>query len=360
MAGEDTKQLEAKCFCGAVHFTLTVALSDLPLPVYICHCSQCRYRSGTLCIFHAPIRTVKPVEFISPSAKENITTYRSPGREAKLDAWQFCSTCGCHVGRESPVGNETWIVSTSMFADHGPDNFYFKQSIYGKSAKDGGLAAMLTHIGGRGLETWDPPDDREDAKIVEAEPEHDNQGAERLRAQCYCGGVSFTLGRPTEEHINNKFHSNYVSPLDKTKWRASVDVCNDCRIVNGTHVASWAFVPLDSCQPPMGKDLKIGTAKTYSSSPGVLRSFCGTCGATVFFSCQERTPTEETMVVDISTGIFRAPEGSMASNWLTWRTRLGNIEYGKPYAPDFFEALEAGMKRWTVERQGGVAEFGIP
>lgn len=244
------------------------------------------------------------------------------------------------------------MVSSSIFLDHGPDNFRMQKHIYSKSSKDLGIACMLSHVGGRRLDDRNPPNDQADARLVEEEAEFGGNGAQRLRAKCHCGGVSFTISRPTEDHVNDEFHKKYISPVDKTKWVATLDVCDDCRLINGTHVVGWTFLPLAICDPPINRDLKIGTTKTYSSSPGVVRSFCGTCGATVFFSCESREPSEAKKVVDLATGILRAPEGSMAAKWLTWRTRVAFLETGKRYDAEFGEALEEGMRKWTAERQG--------
>jgi hypothetical protein len=57
-------------------------------------------------------------------------------------------------------------------------------------------------------------------------------------------------------------------------------------------------------------------------------------------------------VVDLATGILRAPEGPMAEEWLTWRTRVAWLPSGKKYDGEFAQALEEGMKEWTVKRYG--------
>lgn len=344
----DTKTLEARCRCRAVHFTVTLPLSALPLPIHLCHCSMCRYRSGAPCVFHTHIDKQWPVEFIAPSVEENITQYDIPGAKS---LWHFCSTCGCHVGSRLRTDG-SWVISTSIFSDHGTENFMIRKHIHSKSTKDGGLAACMENSlsgqrsGAQGEETiedWNP--DNEVAKVIE--PETDNKGQERLRAQCHCGGVSFTIGRPTAEHLTDSFHQRYVSPLDKSKWLATYDVCNDCRLVDGTHVVGWTFVPVSSIDLPIKRDLAVGTSKTYASSPGVLRSFCGTCGATIFFSCEERRPTEDTQVLDVATGILRAPEGVMATEWLTWRPRVAHAHSGKSYDQNFWLALTEGMNSWA-------------
>ncbi|KAM0808293.1 putative Mss4-like protein [Seiridium cardinale] len=100
---------------------------------------------------------------------------------------------------------------------------------------------------------------------------------------------------------------------------------DSCRLTSGAHVISWTFIPLDRCEPKIERDdLLIGTMKTFESLPGVLISFCGVCGADVFYSCQERTN-----IVDVAVDILRAPEGVRAENWPVWRAgHLGWVKDG--------------------------------
>lgn len=344
-----TKTLSAKCFCGAVHFTVDIPTPQLPLAVRLCHCSLCRYVTGAPFIVHTTLPGgVKP-QFIAPSSDYNITNYAPAGSSCTLG---FCSTCGCHINARDPVDSNFYVVSSSIFSEQRPDCFQIKLHAFSKSAKDDGLSPMLTRIGDREMRVWNPPDNDPRAKIVEAEVEVGEDGQGRLRAQCHCGGVSFTIKRPSQEVIGDEWLSQFVSPLDESKWRASLDICDDCRLVTGTHVIGWTFVPLQCFEPAIKVDLKIGTAKTYVSSAGVLRSFCGTCGATVFYSHEDRQRGDGRQVVNLATGIIRAPEGSMAQNWLTWRSRIGWTESGKRFDKEFIEALEEGMTRWAVDTYG--------
>lgn len=353
----DTRTLEAKCFCGSVHFTVDVPVSQLPLPVHLCHCSHCRYRSGAPCVFHTTIPKDAVRSFVPPSTEGNMTAYDF---EEAVSSWMFCSTCGCHI---TSIAYDTgaWVVATSIFVDHGPQNFHIKKHIFSESAKDGGLAAMLSNVDGRQLEDWNPPHDDPSAKIVEATPEFDPEdGQQRLRAQCHCGGVSFTIGRPSSEATNNPSLKPYVSPIDKSKWFATIDACSDCRLVNGAHLVGWTFVPRSSCSPSIKRDLRIGTAKTYSTSPGVLRSFCGKCGATIFYTHEDRCLSEEEQVVDLASGILRAPEGSMAESWLTWRTKIAWLDSGKAFDKGTTDALDEGMTQWTTKKYGQELREDIP
>jgi hypothetical protein len=350
----ETKTLEAKCHCGSVHFTVNVPVSSLPLLVHLCHCSFCRFSIGAPCVFHTKFPGVAKPDFIAPSSEANIKDYKS----GDLSTWKFCATCGAHVASH-PAG-KNWVFSTSIFTDHSPSNFYIGRHIFSKSNQDGGIAHMLPYVGGRELADINPPEGDPRGELVMAEPEVGQHGEDRLRAQCHCGGVSFTFGRPTEEDRKDDMVNKYISPSDENKWLATFDVCNDCRLVNGNHVVGWTFIPTWICEPSIKPDLKIGTAKTYSSSPGVLRAFCGECGATVFYWTEERRMGSDRGIVDVATGILRAPEGSMAQNWLTWRSRLAHPESGREFDTVFVDALIEGSKKWGLEKCGQESNYSIP
>lgn len=254
---------------------------------------------------------------------------------------------------------DSWTIATSMFLNHGSEVFEIQSHVFSNSAPGAAIPIALSELAGRRLTHYNPPEDDPRSKVNVPEAEVGRNGEERLRAQCHCGGVSFTLGRPTPEIRGDAFMSKFVSPREEDKWLASYDMCDDCRLVNGAQIAGWMFVPLSVCDPPIGKDLKIGTAKTYISSEGVLRSFCGTCGATIFYSCDERRPTDRQAVVDVATGILRCPEGAMGEKWLTWRGRLGWLESGIKYDKQLGEALRDGMSKWSMDQYGEVLTLEI-
>lgn len=164
---------------------------------------------------------------------------------------------------------------------------------------------MISHIDGRQLEIANP-ETSVDVTEAEEKSEADTAGSEELRAKCHCGGVSFSISRPREEFLASPRSKGSVLSQDTSKWLVCLDLCDDCRLVDGTNLIAWMFVPVDHISPPMG-NWKIGSAKYYKSSEGVLRRFCGTCGATVFYSCDERPG-----IVDVAVGILRAPEGALA------------------------------------------------
>ncbi|KAK0621860.1 Mss4-like protein [Bombardia bombarda] len=364
------KTLTAACHCRSVHFTITVPTSSLPLPVHLCHCHVCRQTHGTLASFHAALpKDVSPV-FIAPSSfASSLTGYtHSQGATATR---LFCKTCGCHIGdvdlRPDPpeTGTPRWVdVASSIFDQHTPDTFQIRSHIFTRGAVPG-LAEWLPAIGGRALNTWNPGEGDPELGIpgpAEKGKEFDERGGERLRAECHCGGVSFTLPRPgIPEIADDPYISRWISPKDPNKYAACLDLCGDCRLLDGTHFLAWTFVPLAFCEPKIGPDLKIGTMVTYRSSEDVLRSFCGVCGATVFYAVADRVPTERQRIVDLAVGVLRAPEGVLAEEWMTWRTgRCSWVEAGKAYDGEFAEALARGVDEWGVKRYGESVDFKLP
>jgi hypothetical protein len=278
----------------------------------------------------------------------------------------FCSTCGCHIGDVSVTDDSLgqWNIATSVFPNHGPENFLIGTHCLTDQAPGGGIDRWLARIGGRDIKVWNPnADDPEwDTTPVTSTAERDAEGGERLRAACHCGGVSFTIPRPTVPAAAQSTHiQKYASPVDNNKWVATVDLCDDCRLATGTHLTAWTFVPRALLDPPIPTALEpYGTMKAYASSPGVLRGFCGTCGATVIFSCDEKTPSDEEAVVDVAAALLRAPEGVTAENWVTWRT--GKVSWekdGNKYDPDFSSAIQEGLKKWGEEKYGTVTNWPI-
>ncbi|KAF3768119.1 DUF636 domain protein [Cryphonectria parasitica EP155] len=366
-----TKTLSAACYCKAVQYSVEIPTSDLPLPVHLCHCSICRYTHGTLCIFHTTLPQGVSLKFTPPSSLHKMTGYSHANAQAERF---FCSTCGCHVGDVGPIsadasapGATEWVVASALFAEHGEDVFQIKTHCFTEGSTGGsGLFSFLPKLSIRDLKVWNPGPDSGwwSAKIKDQLPmqEFDEAGNEALRAECHCGGVSFTIPRPTTPAIReDPYLSNYISPKDNNKWLGCLDPCDDCRLQCGTLVTAWTFVPRAHIQPPMPLKLApYGTMKTFASSEGVLRGFCGTCGATVVYSCDERTPTPEQQIIDVSVGLLRAPEGVLAEKWMTWRAgRLANIESAKKFSPEFAESLAEGMEKWSREKYGNAPNFNI-
>ncbi|KAK2613300.1 hypothetical protein N8I77_000221 [Diaporthe amygdali] len=363
-ANSAIKTLTASCYCKAVRFSVDVPTSKLPLPVHLCHCSICRYTHGTLCIFHTELPSGIVPKFIAPSSKSNLTGYKHAHAQAERF---FCTTCGSHIGDQDieapedagPNAEKEWRVSISVFAEQGDHVFQIKTHCFTEGSTGGtGLFQFLPKIGDRQIRIFNPgPDSGWWSAGMKDEPpkqEFDADGNEVLRAGCHCGGVSFTIPRPTVPAVkHDPFISRYVSPTEERKWKAFLDVCDDCRINAGVHVVAWVPVPRALIQPPMPFGLApYGTLKTYVSSEGTLRGFCGDCGATMIFSCDSRTPTPEQQIISVPAGVLRAPEGVLAEKWVTWRGCLANFKSGHRFDPHFANSLLEGLENWSTKQYG--------
>ena len=73
--------------------------------------------------------------------------------------------------------------------------------------------------------------------------------------------------------------------------------CQDCRRSSGAHVSLFAGYRTD------GVEMEQGTPKGYTSSPGVIRSFCAECGTPLSYE-DERLEGE----IYLHVGIFDDPE----------------------------------------------------
>lgn len=342
-----TKTLTAACLCKSVQYTLTLATDVLPLKVHLCSCTICRRTHGSPCSFHAPLPSGIAPEFIAPSSIANLTAYiHANARSTRF----FCTTCGCHIG-DRDRGTNDWFISTALFDANSDEGWYEIDShCFTYSTGDGGISSLLPRVKGRDIKVWNPKSDSEPA--LSSEPQN---GSSELLAQCHCGGVSFTIARPREEYIHTPSSRKWIHPSDTRRWLALVDVCSDCRLVTGSNVIMWMFVPTDHITPEPPADLLFGSMTAYESSEGVRRTFCGTCGATVFYSHKERPG-----IVDVATGILRASEGVMLGDWVVWRTaRVGFVEDGLKYDSGFTRGLEDGLREWGVRMDGESRDFGV-
>ncbi|OLN87527.1 hypothetical protein CCHL11_06132 [Colletotrichum chlorophyti] len=356
-----TKTLTAQCYCKSVHFTLSLPLSLLPLKVHLCHCSTCRSTHGTLCVFHAALPPGVSPAFIAPSSLSSLTAYR---HAAASSTRYFCSTCSCHIG-DVGIDDDDWVISASIFdanTEDFPAVWDIRQHVNTTSAPGGGLYNWLQRMAGGDMKVWNPKD-QSGGEDAAPEREVGTNGEDVLRARCHCGGVSFTISRPTPSMLEDEGYQAWISPIESNKWMACLDVCDDCRLQTGAHAVAWVFVPESCIKPRLPEDLKIGSSKAFASSDGVLRSFCGTCGATVlgYFGCDgKRRRADGDRLLNVAVGILRAPDGVLAEEWLTWRTgRVAWSESGMRYDFALTEALSEGMARWGREKHGEIREFNI-
>jgi hypothetical protein len=246
------------------------------------------------------------------------------------------------------------VISSAIFDENGDENVWkITSHIYTDEAAKDGLWKFLPQINGREIAVSNsepPPAPQEDqSKVIQAS---ENQ---QLKAACHCGGVSFSISRPSKDFASDPANRKWVLAGKEDKWLGVLDVCDDCRLVSGTNVAAWTFVPLDHISPRPPGNLLIGSSKDYSSSMGVVRTFCGTCGAVVFYSCADRPG-----IVDIAAGLLRDPGSVLAEGWVIWRTgRIAHLSDGMRFDEGFTGGLDEGLQAWAKTKYGELEYFTV-
>ncbi|CAM1502768.1 Fc.00g075440.m01.CDS01 [Cosmosporella sp. VM-42] len=358
--------VQVSCLCGNTNQTIRPRLLQDTSSVLLslCHCDTCRHVSGLLCTSYYPIK--EPVSLDGTrrhDSEDGFTRY-------------FCSVCGCHVFRWGETAG--WEVATGVIKGtaNGDENraqhATFERHHGVSDTRDGGIAKWIPKIDGKGIGMDESPSNSSS---------HGQSGGETLPASCACGTVKLHVTRPDDASL--KPRSNFPdlmvpyyetegsmvgNPSDekwwlrqnRTKYLAGTCACRSCRLMSGFEIQTWAFVPRtniffhvkegkeEAIVPLDFKTLPSGVLQSYQSSSGVLREFCGTCGATGFWHDEHRPD-----VVDISVGLFRAPEGARAENWLEWWTERVSFsedaeldrwggEAGRAKA--LIAGLEAGLK----------------
>lgn len=348
MAEETT--LHASCHCKASKFSFTVPTRSLPLPTHLCHCNNCRQTHGTLCIIHAPI----------PAPNVNLGTFSVYASSSYVTRY-FCSTCGAQMlDKANEDGEEKWFVAVSM-VDAGEESWAFHSHIFLNSTLDGGLATWLPEVGGTRMKMWaqNAAESAANAETGDWAPGASrapvasgdsavNSKPDKLEARCHCGGVEFYIARPRANAFAHMPAS--LTPRDKSKWYALSDVCTSCRLVSGCAIVSWAFPAISHVTLADGSPYTpvFGSIKTYQSSPGVTRTFCGTCGAVVTYACDDRPG-----MLDVGVGLLRAEGGARAEEWLEWRTHKVGYEEDCLWK-GFLGSFREGLRSWGgVKRDGG-------
>jgi hypothetical protein len=217
-----------------------------------------------------------------------------------------------------------------------------------------------------------------------------------LHAHCACNAVKFHIMRPSASSIlpHSQFPDLMIpyhtkDPLipnagdekwwlraDGVKYLAGTCACRSCRLTSGFEIQTWAFVPRANIffhvprsanlfsGPDLNNELeeiiipldfnefreleKAGKTvlRSYESSPGVLREFCGTCGATIFWHDKWRPE-----VVDVSVGLLEAQEGARAEEWLEWWVERVSFEEDAAGRGDLIPALRRGLWAWDEARK---------
>ncbi|KAI9042251.1 GFA family protein [Aspergillus affinis] len=341
------------CLCKGV--TQEVVLGPLSgrSILDLCHCTTCRAVSGQLCSSYYPLQS-------RPPNLESLGEYQ----ESPCISRYFCKTCGAHVfARQKQT--EQYFVAAGLWEEN-PPPFQLIRHWQAKDTRDRGLSAFFpvdpgaTSPGCYLYADTHCQQGREDERKIEEWTEDDR----RLPAGCHCGGIEFyvTSSDPGSNDASSPwpdllvpYHSGSPENPADVKWwlrdegkkyLAGTCACRSCRLASGFPIQTWAFIPKSNLQNADGTALSfgLGTMRQYESSPGIYREFCGRCGATVFWHCEERP-----LLIDVSVGLLRAKSGARAEDWVEWH--LGRVSFsGMAVDPKLIHQLEAGLKIWEANR----------
>jgi hypothetical protein len=123
--------------------------------------------------------------------------------------------------------------------------------------------------------------------------------SEKNAGSCLCGAVHFEVEGPIEQvgHCH----------------------CTICQRAHGAAFVTWAAIPTERLHVTDGESALVH----YRSSEIGTRSFCGTCGSTMF--C---TLTTHPGVVDVALGCLAPGHGATPRAHLFWDDRAAWAEVG--------------------------------
>jgi hypothetical protein len=353
------------CLCGRAKQEVTLAAEAFPIKACLCHCDTCRSTSGMLCTAYLGLAS-------PPTSHANLTHYNS----SRAMSRSFCRTCGAHLFAHEKSTGQYWVCSGTI--EFGGDVVHITHHEWVADTGDGGLATFLTRVQQRGLVAYAKDSEQQIVNFVDDNGGEDSEPAgsgdqsikaaglrpsflrsrENLHARCHCGSVEYYVDPPSElsENISSPwpdllvpYHSGSPENKQEVKWwmrargtkfLAGLCACRSCRLASGFPIQPWAFIPKANITKPDASplDFSLGALQQYQSSPGNFREFCSTCGATVFWHCDERPD-----LIDVSAGLLRSESGARAEDWLEWET--GRVSF-KEEALDqeLVKALEVGLK----------------
>jgi hypothetical protein len=329
------------CLCGAISLPGTHLVEpSFPLPTVVCHCNPCRYTTGTLLPAYASLKSAPPANI-----REKLTVYQF----TPFCVRYFCAECGCKCFAEHPQAEkEEWFCTAGMIEvdavekedgeageKEKPDIVQLEGHMSIDDLRDGGVlpvvlpatttgatALYATRYGSQKLSQQDID------TAVQTAQRHPAPGPQdRLEARCHCGGVDLRIKRAEydsePDSLKSMMHSN-----DPHRYLARFCTCRSCRLGMGFSLCPWTYVALSSVTNAhtslpvvFGADAEKDGAneglklRHYQSSDGVWRSFCGGCGASVFYyTADEKRNT----IVDVAVGLLRAESGSLGRGWVRW------------------------------------------
>ncbi|KIX03518.1 uncharacterized protein Z518_07071 [Rhinocladiella mackenziei CBS 650.93] len=314
------------CHCGLITEPTSLLLSpSLPIECSICHCNICRHTTGALGAWYVTLKDRPSEESMS-----NAASYKASEKYTRY----FCKGCGCNVFVRSERDGR-WLACAGVVEFSGADDSGYKNVAkvmfheYMGDATDGGIGPYLTRLGGRDVPCYvtEPHQDAgpmKEGELLEIQTKtnqaQSSSRGDMMEVACHCGGVQLRIAPPPYSESSEGWHV----PVDHSKYYARICCCRSCRLTIGFSMQPWTYIPPSQIFTVDGKPVVFGpkakeTAqmeklKHYQSSVDVLRSFCTTCGASIFYQCFDRP-----YIIDVSVGVVRSKFGNvLAREWLAW------------------------------------------
>lgn len=327
--------INASCHCGLFKHTAVLPLTAFPLKSALCHCNTCRHVSGQLFATFAVIPCPVPTD---AQGFDKLVPYRSSSSLARY----FCPVCGASVlNREA----DEWEYASGVIEfltedgrnahDLLPGGLLNRAVLFVSDAVDGGAVPWVNEGKAEGLACrkmgYRDSQDVTDAMLAGTQdyPKQNAKSKEpTLKASCHCGKSKLEL----------------LPSVESGRYQAGLCACTSCRKACGFEFTSWAKLPKDRIKMADGRSLDKGLIDmgAYKTSDQVERHFCKKCGATVSYYHNGMD------TIDIASGLFEAPEGSRADNWLQWNQGGDNLGYEEDALDkEFAKKLADGVRQNT-------------
>ncbi|XWW94693.1 hypothetical protein V2A60_002639 [Cordyceps javanica] len=374
MTDSNDIEIRVHCLCKSQKFSVSLPVAKLPLAASCCHCDQCRRLTGAM--YTCAVEWPGSAEAILSSSLHRY----SFGRNSVL---MFCGTCGTPVfaqKRNEGVVPDVFYLAAGLLPNLDVDLLRITQHFWVGDTLDGGASVYMQHLNGASqpIPRWRKSHGEVNGLLDSDWPPQascqeraaNGSSLDRVRIQCLCRGVDFTLRRGDGDFSKLKAQDKlpgWVNPAT-LKPIAAYDACDSCRFMVGVPIMHWTFAkfaqfgfaeesrddgafPIDTLDlkaaVKANKDSRFGTLTFYESSPDVQRYYCSRCSASVFYAVDELSDQ-----IDISMGLVHAAEGSRAESWVEWEWGgLGHKDNTiGGWREAFGKAIQAESEIWRIAK----------
>lgn len=353
--------LSVACMCGAASHQFSVPTSSLPLGTHLCSCDISRRISGSLLTSYVNITHglggAKPdLAALTPYESSNILTR------------YFCSSCGTQMYLEYKHDGHFEAATGTLQVNNADEVIAYKSHMWIADTKDGGASPFIQTAGETHLPRYLAEPGRSEIAQLDWPSEKKQHERMPIHAHCHCRGVQFYIQPPNEASKSAQspfadllvpYHTgSSANPQNHAWWLpqpgrylAGTCACDSCRRASGFDITFWAFIPAvnitldEDGQQPFKRNPYWGTMKTYRSSRNVTRTFCGRCGANVFWDGDERPS-----VIDVAVGLLDARSGARAEEMLVWWPNRVSFRE-EAFHKGLIAGLESGLKEWSTRNK---------